>query len=200
MAPETGIQSQVESYQRLKKWYLMLPCFALSIIRKVSRVKWSNPGKGAVLFPTLWCSSYRKGSLRVTLDYGCQLYFTFINILFKCQKRVPFETIQFSISTQFSSIWPIDRTLTGATTPVQSWPGSNGNEEILRIPQSSSITGTSLSGCLVSYTRTLVVGGRRSYPFAEKQSVYSTAPADWLAKRGTRGHSRNLCMALDLVV
>ena len=31
--------SQVESYQRLKKWYLMLPCLALSIIRYGSRVK-----------------------------------------------------------------------------------------------------------------------------------------------------------------
>ena len=29
---------------------------------------------------------------------------------------------------------------------------SNGNEGVLRIPQSSSITGTSLSDCLVSYT------------------------------------------------
>ena len=28
---ETGVQSQVKSYQRLKKWYLMLPCLALSI-------------------------------------------------------------------------------------------------------------------------------------------------------------------------
>ena len=29
---------------------------------------------------------------------------------------VLFQTIQVSISTQFSSIWPIDRTLSGATT------------------------------------------------------------------------------------
>ena len=28
--------------------------------------------------PTPWCSSYRKGSLRVTLDYGRQLYFTYL--------------------------------------------------------------------------------------------------------------------------
>ena len=27
MVRETGVQSQVESYQRLKKWYLMPPCF-----------------------------------------------------------------------------------------------------------------------------------------------------------------------------
>ena len=31
--------------------------------------------------PTHWCSSYRKGSLRVTLDYGCQLYITYLFIL-----------------------------------------------------------------------------------------------------------------------
>ena len=35
---------------------------------------------------------------------------------------------------QFSSIWPIDRTLLGATTPGQSEPGSDGNEGVLRIP------------------------------------------------------------------
>ena len=36
---ETWVQSQVESYQRLKKWYLMPPCLTLSIIRYGSRVK-----------------------------------------------------------------------------------------------------------------------------------------------------------------
>ena len=46
MVLETGVQSQVESCQWLKKWYLMCPCLTLSIIRYVSRVKWSNPGKG----------------------------------------------------------------------------------------------------------------------------------------------------------
>ena len=50
-----------------------------------------------------------------------------------------------------SSIWPIDRTLSGVTTPGLSWPGSNGNEGILRIRQSFSITGASSSDCLVSY-------------------------------------------------
>ena len=77
MARETWVQSQVESYQRLKKWYLMPPCLTLSIVRYGSRVKWSNPGKGVAPFPTLWCSSYRKGTFRVTLDYGHQLYFMF---------------------------------------------------------------------------------------------------------------------------
>ena len=58
---------------RLKKWYLMPPCLTLTIIRYVSRVKWSNPGKGLAPSPTPWCSSYRKGNLRVILDYGRQL-------------------------------------------------------------------------------------------------------------------------------
>ena len=39
-------------------------------------------------------------------------------------KTVLFLTIQFFISTQFSSIWPIDRTLSGATTPGQTGPGA----------------------------------------------------------------------------
>ena len=38
-------------------------------------------------------------------------------------KTVLFKTIQFGISTQFSSISAIDRTLSDATTPGQSGPG-----------------------------------------------------------------------------
>ena len=37
-------------------------------VRIESRVKWSNPGKGVAPSSTPWCSSYRKGRLRVTLD------------------------------------------------------------------------------------------------------------------------------------
>ena len=58
---------------------------------------------------------------------------------------VLFQTIQFSLSTQFSSIWPIDKTLSGATTPSLSGPRNDDNEGILHIPQNSSITGTSPS-------------------------------------------------------
>ena len=60
MARETWVQSQVESYQRLKKWYLMPPCLTLSIIRYGSRVKWSNPGRGVAPSPTPWCSKLSK--------------------------------------------------------------------------------------------------------------------------------------------
>ena len=62
----------------LKKWYLMPPCLTLSIIRYGSRVKWRNPGKRSSVLPTPWCSSDRKGCLRVILDYGRQLYFIYI--------------------------------------------------------------------------------------------------------------------------
>ena len=48
------------------------PCLRLSFIRYVSKVKLSKLGKGVAPFPTLQCNSYRKGSLRVTLDCGCQ--------------------------------------------------------------------------------------------------------------------------------
>ena len=67
--------------------------------------------------------------------------------------------------------------LSGATMPGQNGPGSNGNEGVLRIPQSPSITGTSPSDRLVSYSGHSLGGG--SYPSAEAQSVFSTAPVDW---------------------
>ena len=65
-------------------------------------------------------------------------------------QTVLFQVIQFCNSTQFSSIWPIDKTLSDATGPGQSGPGSKGNEGVLHIPLSSGITGTSPSDCLVS--------------------------------------------------
>ena len=77
MARETWVQSLVESYQRLKKRYLMPPCLTLSIITYGSRVKWSNPRKEVAPSPTPWCSSYRKRSLRVALDFGCPQLFRY---------------------------------------------------------------------------------------------------------------------------
>ena len=58
-----------------------------------------------------------------------------------------FQTIQVSISTLFSSIWSIVRTVPSTTTPGQNRPGNNGNERVLRIPQSSSISGSWPSDC-----------------------------------------------------
>ena len=95
-------------------------------------------------------------------------------------KIVLFQTIQFSVITQFSSIWPIDRTISSATTPGQSGPGSDGNEEVLCIPQSSSIIEAVSSDCFVPYPGHLLWV---SYPSAEMHSVYSTAPADSVKKK-----------------
>ena len=68
-------------------------------------------------------------------------------------------------------------TLSGPTILGQSGPGSNGNEGVHRIPQSSNITGTSPSDCLVLYPgRSLGVG---ILPPAEKQWMYSTTQVDW---------------------
>ena len=114
-----------------------------------------------------------------TIQFSIQKQFHFkvrsLNV-----KTVLFQVIQLSISTHFSSIWPIDRSLSGATILGQSGPGSDGNEGVICISQSSSITGTSPSDCLVWYPGHLL--GGLSYPSAEKQSVYSTAPADSASK------------------
>ena len=63
-----------------------------------------------------------------------------------------------------SSIWPIGRALSGATTPEQSGLGSDGNEGILCVSQSSNITEASPSDCFVSYPGYLLGG---SYPSCE---------------------------------
>ena len=73
-----------------------------------------------------------------------------------------------------SSIWPIDRTLSDATSPSQSGPGSNGNEEVLHIPQISK-AGALLSDGLMSYPG----HSGESYLSADMQLVYSTVPAEW---------------------
>ena len=70
-----------------------------------------------------------------------------------------------------SSVWPIDGTLKGTITLNQSEPGSNGNKEVLYIPQSSSAGASPHPGHSQAWER-------GSYPSAEMQSVYSTAPTD----------------------
>ena len=107
-------------------------------------------------------------------------------------KTVLFQAILFGISIQFSSIWLIDRTLSGATPLTQSGLGSDGNEGVPRIPQNSSVTGT--SDCFVSYPLqrsswcilqpppTQLTGPQstrleESYTPTDKQSAYSIAPS-----------------------
>ena len=74
-------------------------------------------------------------------------------------KKFYLKKNQFSLSTQFSSIWPV-----GVTIPGQSGPRSDGNKGVLRISQNFSITGASTSDCLVSYPGHSM---RESYPSPE---------------------------------
>ena len=58
----------------------------------------------------------------------------------------------------------------------ESGPMNDCNEGVLRISQSSSITGALLSDCLMSFQGQTL---GESYPTAEMQSPYFIAPADW---------------------
>ena len=84
------------------------------------------------------------------------------------------------------SILPIS----GATTPSQSRPLNDVNEEVLRIPQRFSMTGGSPSNCLLSYLGHSFAG---SYLIAEMQSVDSTATATW-AYNELRKLEVNICI------
>ena len=74
MAQETGVRSQVESYKRLKKWYLIPPCLTYSIIRYISRVKWSNLGKGVPPFSTTTIEKEAFGSVSTTICIYAYIY------------------------------------------------------------------------------------------------------------------------------
>ena len=53
--------------------------------------------EGVAPSPTPWCSSYRKGSPRVTLDYGRQLYFTYVLMDGRIYYRSLISQIKFSL-------------------------------------------------------------------------------------------------------
>ena len=76
-------------------------------------------------------------------------------------KAVLFQAMHLCTNTQFSSIWPIDRNLLGTTIPGIGAMAMNGY---------------SASDCLLLYCGG--GGGGEFNSSAEKQSMYSTAPAD----------------------
>ena len=137
-----------------------------------SRPLWPTFSLNGHLFDGLILLIQREDSINLISIVSVGYHVTLLN-----DKTFLFRAIQFSISMQFSSIWPIKRTLSRATTPGQS---GTGNEEVFHFPQSSSITRTSPSDCLVSYPRQAFDG---YYPSADVQSVYSIAPADWARPR-----------------
>ena len=71
---------------------------------------------------------------------------------FSYTETVLFQSIQFSVSTRFSSIRTIDRTLSDFNTLGQNGPGRDGTKGVLRIPQSSSISGTSPADYVALYS------------------------------------------------
>ena len=81
-------------------------------------------------------------------------------------KPILFQAIQFSISTQFVSIWPIDRT---QVLPLRD----RVNLGVISMKGCFSITGVSPSDCLLSYQDT------RCGSLISLQSVHSTVSADW---------------------
>ena len=48
---ETWVQSQVTSYRKPLKWYMIPPSLILRNIRYISRIKWCNSGKGVGVLP-----------------------------------------------------------------------------------------------------------------------------------------------------
>ncbi len=107
---------------KTQKWYLIPPCLAFSTIRWGSRVKWSNPGKGVAPSPAPRWSSYWKGSLRVTLDYSRQLYFTLLYIYIYKQNLAQNISLSFS-SWYIVSFGPGDLgSISGRVIPkTQKW-------------------------------------------------------------------------------
>ena len=86
-------------------------------------------------------------------------------------QTVLFQTIQFCKSHLFIWILNVKQFYLLPLLP----PGSNGNKGVLHIPQIAK-TGDSPSDCLLSYSGHTL---GKSYPTAEMQSVYSTAPSNW---------------------
>ena len=61
MDQETGVQSQVKSYQRLKKMVLDAALLNTQQYKVRFKGKWSNPGNGVAPSPIPQCHSYWKG-------------------------------------------------------------------------------------------------------------------------------------------
>ena len=104
-----------------------------------------------------------------TIQFSIIFVYTQLNV-----KTVLFQTIQ------FSSIWLIDRSLSGATTPGQSGPGSIGYEGVLHTPQKLQHY-RSLTIRLFNVISRTLVGGVLPLCW-EMPSVYSTAPVNWATK------------------
>ena len=121
-----------------------------------------------------------KAVLFQTIQFSIQKHFHFKQFTLAYVHSVNveivlFHAIQLSIHIQFSSIRPIDRTLSGATPTSRSGSGSDGNEEYFVFARTPALL-ESDHHTLASYQHSL---WEWSYPSVVKKTVYSTAPADW---------------------
>ena len=88
---------------KTQKLYLVRPWLTLSIKRYVSWVKWGNQVKEVSTVFTPRGSSYWNRSLRFTLDYGHQNYFTFTWCIYS-SNEVLFKTNFFLLTNKGSFI------------------------------------------------------------------------------------------------
>ena len=100
MLRETGVQSQVESYQRLKKWYLIPPCLTLSIIRYGSKVMWSNPWNRVAPSLHLSVVANKKGAFGSLST----MVANFIYLRYKCNIKTIFHFLT-CIFTSYHSLF-----------------------------------------------------------------------------------------------
>ena len=77
---ETGVQSQVELYEKLKKLYLIPPCLIPSIIRHGSRVSEAIHGKENYPPLNLGVAATEKGAIRSLSTTVGQLIYIYIYI------------------------------------------------------------------------------------------------------------------------
>ena len=105
------------------------------------------------------------------------LWKTFLFQAIQLSQTILVQTIQFSINMQLV----LFKLLIGPYHVLPFWARVDleamAMKGVLHIPPSSSIIGTPPSDWLVSYPGHS--WGWGSYPSAEVQSVYSTAPANW---------------------
>ena len=85
-------------------------------------------------------------------------------------KIVLFQTIQFSIGTQFSSIWSIDRTISVATTPVRVNRGAIAMKGFYPFPKPFAL--------LEPHHWLFRLSWGKSNHSAEMQLIYSAAPCN----------------------
>ena len=80
---ETRVQSQIKSYQRLKKLVLDTSLLNTQHYKVQIKGKWNNSGKGVASSPIPWCSSYLKGAFRLPniIIYILFVYKWYIDLL-----------------------------------------------------------------------------------------------------------------------